>query len=500
MNILSFFINPRFVLLTLLGSILGLFIGAIPGLSVTMATALLVSITYTWSTLDAMALIMGLYVVGVFSGALSAILINIPGAPSSVVTAFDGYPLAKRGEAYKALRFATVYSFIGSVFGFLVLMFLSSPVSKIALHFHPIDYFLLSLFGLLAVGSLTSKSFVKGLLSASLGLLLSLVGMDSVLGRPRLTFGIRELQGGINIVPALVGLFGMTEVLSSIFSGELGSECESIKKEKVSNKELFRYFPRSILYSSLGTLVGALPGAGGPVASFLSYTVAEKTTKHPSLPFGSGAVEGIVASESSNNACIGGALIPMLTLGVPGDAVTAIILSVFVVHGVQPGPLFITTQKTMFSSILAGGFLGCVFLLLLGLFVAPKLSKVILVKKSILLPIVSVLCVIGSFAVNNRLFDVLLMFLFGILGFFMKKKDYPTAPLVLALVLGGMMDSNFRRAVSLLESEDNKFLSLFSSPITIVLTLLVIITITSSLPFVKKVVKKITNKIKKKDI
>lgn len=497
MGIFSFFINPRFILLVLLGSTLGLFIGAIPGLSVTMATALLVSITYTWNTVDAMALIMGLYVVGVFSGALSAILINIPGAPSSVVTAFDGYPLAKRGEAYKALRFATIYSFIGSVFGFVVLALLSAPVSKVALHFHPVDYFLLSLFGLLAVGSLTSKSFVKGILSACLGLLLSLVGMDSVLGRPRLTFGIRELQGGINIVPALVGLFGMTEVLSSIFSGDLGAQSENIKKERVKTKDLLKYFPRSILYSALGTFVGALPGAGGPVASFLSYTVAEKTTKNPSREFGDGAVEGIVASESSNNACIGGALIPMLTLGVPGDAVTAIILSVFTIHGLQPGPLFISTQKEMFSSILAGGFLGCIFLLLLGLFIAPRLSKVILIRKSILLPIVTILCVIGSFAVNNRLFDVLLMFLFGLLGFFMKRHDYPESPLVLALVLGGMMDSNFRRTVSLLESEENKILSLFSSPITIVLFLLVIFTLLSSIPFVKNGVKKLITKFHK---
>ena len=439
-----------------------------------------------------MATIMGLYVVGVFSGALSAILINIPGAPSSVVTAFDGYPLSKRGEANKALKYATFYSFIGSVFGFVALALLSGPISMIALKFHPVDYFLLSFFGLLAVGSLTSKSFSKGLVSAAIGLFIAMIGMDSVMGRPRLTLGIRSLQGGINVVPALVGLFGMTEVISSIAEGKMGAEVSEIKKEKIKISDMLKHFPHSLLYSAIGTFIGALPGAGGPVASFIAYSTAEKIVKNPSQPFGEGAVEGIVASESSNNACIGGALIPMLTLAVPGDAVTAIIMSVFIVHGLQPGPLFIKTQPSLFASVLAGGFLGCIFLLFLGLVIAPKLSKLILVPKRILLPIVTVLCVIGSFACNNRVFDVVLMFLFGLLGYVMKKHDYPTAPMVLAIVLGGMMDSNFRRTVSLLESEEHKLSYLFSSPITVVLFICVVVTLIFSIPQTKKVVSKIT--------
>lgn len=490
-SILSFCTDFRFVLLVLLGSVLGLFIGAIPGLSVTMATALLVSVTYSWTTSDAMATIMGLYVVGVFSGALSAILINIPGAPSSVVTAFDGYPMSRRGEAKKALKYATIYSFVGSVFGFLALWFISGPISSIAIKFHPIDYFLLSFFGLLAVGSLTSKSFTKGLISAALGLFVAMVGMDSVMGRPRLTLGIRSLMGGINVVPALVGLFGMTEVICSIAEGGMGAVVSQIKKEKVPMKDILRHLPVSMVYSVIGTFVGALPGAGGPVASFIAYSTAEKIIKNPSVPFGEGAVEGIVASESSNNACIGGALIPMLTLAVPGDAVTAIILSVFVIHGMQPGPLFIRTQPMMFASVLAGGFLGCIFLLILGLLVAPRLSHLILVPKRILLPVVTLLCIVGSFACNNRLFDVILMFLFGVAGYIMRRHDYPTAPMVLAIVLGGMMDSNFRRTVSLLESEEHKLAYLFSSPITVVLFICVVVTLILSLPVVKKGISKI---------
>lgn len=486
-SLLTFLISPRFILYTAIGSVLGLFVGAIPGLSVTMATALLVSITYTWNTNDAMATIMGLFVVGVFSGAVSAILINIPGAPSSVVTTFDGYPLAKRGKAYAALKYATVYSFVGSLFGLVALWVAAVPVSRIALRFQPMDYFLLSLFGLAAVGSLTSKSFSKGLISAMLGLFVSLVGLDSVMGTPRLTFGSLNLQAGIPTVPVLVGLFGMAEVLTNLAEGNVDGQVGSIEKERVPMKEVLHQPWRfTLVYCIIGTLVGALPGAGGPVAAFLAYSQGKRMVKHPSVPFGEGALEGIVASETSNNACIGGALIPMLTLAVPGDAVTAVILSVFYVHGLQPGPMFIKTQPEMFASILAGGFIGCIFLLLLGLLVAPRISKVILIPKRILLPIVTSLCIIGAFACNNRLFDVGLMFVFGFVGFLMRRKGYPVAPMILAIVLGGIMDSNFRRAISLAESESNKLAALFGRPITMVLLVLTIATLVMNIPSVSR--------------
>lgn len=489
-EVFSYFLDFRFVALVFVGAVAGLFVGSIPGLSVSMATALLVSITYAWSTSDALATVMGVYVVGVFSGAISAILINIPGAPSSVVTTLDGYPLAKRGEAYKALKYATVYSFVGSVFGLLALWVLAKPISSVALMFTPMDYFLLALFGLTTVGALTAKSFSKGLISAMLGLLVSMIGLDSVMGTPRMTFGIRDLQAGISTVPALVGLFGFSEVLSVIFDGNLEGQVSGITKVAVKAKDILKHFFHSLYYSTIGTVVGALPGAGGPVASFLAYGEAKRIVKNPSRPFGEGAVEGIVASESSNNACIGGALIPMLALAVPGDAVTAIILSVFYVHGLQPGPMFIKTSPDMFHAIVAGGLIGCVFLLLLGLLVAPRISKIISVPKNILLPIVTVLCVIGAFACNNRMFDVGLMFFFGVLGFFMRQRGYSVAPMTLAIVLGGMMDSNFRRAVSLAISEDNMILALFGRPITIVLLVLTVLVIASNIPAVKRLVGK----------
>ena len=360
-------VDPRFILMVLLGSVAGLFVGAIPGLSVSMATALLVSITYTWEHSDALAMIMGVYVVGVFSGAVSAILINIPGAPSSVVTTLDGYPMSKKGQSYKALFTATIYSFIGSLFGLLALGLLAEPVSRVAIKFTKMDYFLLALFGLATVGSVSTKNYAKGLISVMIGLVISMIGLDPLMGTKRLTFGIQNLAGGVSTVPALVGFFGFAEVLSVVYNMKQEQNVLAMEKTKVSLKEILKSWKLSLYTSTIGLLVGALPGAGGPVASFIEYNEAKRLVKKPEVPFGEGAVEGIVASESSNNACIGGALIPMLTLAVPGDAVTAIILSVFYVHGLQPGPLFITQNKESFYSIVVAGIIACFALLLLSL-------------------------------------------------------------------------------------------------------------------------------------
>ena len=489
-SVFSYFLDPKIIFYVFIGSVAGTFVGAIPGLSVTMATALLVSITYSWDTSQALATIMGVYVVGVFSGAISAILINIPGAPSSVVTTLDGYPMAKRGEGYKALKFAVIYSFIGTVFGILVLWAAAKPVTSIALKFHPMDYFLIAFFGLATVGSLTAKNMTKGLIAACIGLFFSLIGTDSVVGTARLTFGIRNLQSGINTVPALVGLFGFAEVLSVVCSKELTAEILQFKRQVVKTREILKHFWHSLYYSTIGVLIGALPGAGGPVAAFIAYGQAKKIVKNPSREFGDGAVEGIVASESSNNAVIGGALIPMLTLAIPGDATTAVLLSVFYIHGLRPGPTFLMTDADKFGLLIGTSLIACVFLLLIGLVAGPYLSKVISVPKRIMMPIVTVLCVIGAYACNNRLFDVAVMFFFGILGFVLQRREYPVAPVILGLVLGGMMDSNFRRAVSLAISDDNMLASMFGQPITIVLLLLTVFSIASSIPAVKKLFKK----------
>ncbi len=480
-------INLNFIFIVFIGSLAGLFVGAMPGLSVTMATALLVSLSFTWQVNNAMALIMGVYTVGVYSGAITAILINIPGAPSSVATTLDGYPMAKNGKPLLALKTAAYYSFLGTVIGLIVLGLSARQISKLALAFTPIDYFLLALFGLTTVGSLTSNNFTKGMISAFIGVFISTIGIDPIMGLARFTYGSLNLQRGISIIPALIGLFGFSEILYQIFSGPRQLESLSISKEKVNTREIFSYWFLGIKSSFLGVIVGALPGAGSPVAALLAYDQAKRTTKNPKLPFGQGAIEGLVASESANNGCIGGALIPMLTLAVPGDAVTAVILSAFYVHGLRPGPLLFSETPEMFSVILAGGFIGSIMILLLGLTVAPLLSKVANIKERHLFPIVAILCIIGSYAASNNTFDILLMLIFGVLGFFMRRRDYSVAPMVLGLVLGGIMDSNFRRAMSLMRSSDNIFGDLFMKPITIILSLFVVFSVLSNFISMRKI-------------
>lgn len=485
-SVFAYFLRPDILLYVLLGAAAGILVGAIPGLSVTMATALLLSLTYSWETPHALATIMGVYVVGVFAGAVPAILINVPGAPSSVVTALDGYPLARRGEGYRALKVAAAYSFFGTVFGVLVLWIAARPVTALALRFRPMDYFLLALFGLTAVGSLSSKSFVKGLISACIGLLLSMIGTDAIVGVPRLSFGIRALQGGVGTVPALVGLFGFAEVLRMLSAREPEPEAAAFRRQRVGIKEILGYGRHALRYGAIGVLVGALPGAGGPVASLIAYAQAKRIVKKPSAPFGEGAVEGVVASESANNALIGGALIPMLTLAVPGDATTAVLLSVFYIHGLRPGPTFLSSNGDTFALLIAAALIASVFLLLLAWLSAPVLSRISAVPKKIMMPIVTALCAVGAYACSGRLFDVAVMFFCGLLGWALQRRDYPTAPLILGLVLGGMMDRSFRQAVSLAASEDFPLLAMFSRPLTLILLAMTLASILSRLPALRK--------------
>jgi len=473
-------LNWQFVLYVGLGAVLGLLVGSLPGLSAITGVALVVSISYTWGTSQALAMIMGVYVLACFSGSVTAILMNIPGAPAAVATALDGYPLAKKGEAKKAILTSVIFSTIGSVFGIFALLFVAKPMSQIALHFSPMDYFLLSIFGLATVGSIASKDYLKGLLCSVMGVLFSCVGIDPIMGIPRFTFGIQQLIVGIPTIPALIGLFGLSEILEQLTIDETKAEVLRIEKQKVNLQEILGKWRIGLRGSVIGTLIGILPGAGAPVASLLSYGNAKKFVKNPSVPFGEGALEGIVASESANNAVIGGALIPMLALGIPGDSVTTIILSVFYIHGLIPGPLLFTETPQLFSIIIAGGLIGCVFLLLLGYTTAPLLAKVVQVPKKILFPIILVLCCVGAYANNSSLYEVFVMLVFGVIGYYMKRNNYSPAAMVLGMVLGPLMDNNFRRAASLAIGSENPFANLFLHPITIILLMMTLIPLVSN--------------------
>ncbi len=480
-------VNPKFVLYIGIGSCLGLLVGALPGLSAVTGVALLVSLTLTWPVEEAMAMIMGVYVVACFAGAVTAILMNIPGAPAAVATTFDGYPLASKGKAKEAIFVTTISSAFGTLFSLLVLSVVARPLSKIALLFYPIDYFWLSIFGLTTAGSIASNNMKKGLICATIGVLLSCVGIDPITGYIRFAFGRTALMKGIPTIPVIVGLFGLSEVLIQISKKDVGAVISEIGTSRLDIYGVLKNWRIALQSAIIGLLVGVLPGTGAPVASLLAYDSAKKTVKNPSAPFGDGAIEGIIASESANNAVVGGALIPMLTLGIPGDAVVAIILSVFYIHGIQTGPLLFTETPHLFNCILIAGIIGCFFIVLLGLTTAPLLAKVTSVPKKILMPIILVLCVIGAYATEMSTSDVLLMIAFGFVGYIMRGKGYPPATLVLGLVLGQLMDVNFRRAIMLAASEDYSLLHMiFTRPISLILILGTVLSILSNTEWVKR--------------
>ncbi len=491
-------IDLRFIVMVFFGSFAGLFVGSLPGLSVSMATALLVSITYGWPVTDSLAVIMGVYMVGVYSGAVSAILIRIPGAPSSIATTLDGYPMSQKGRAYEALMLATVYSFIGGLFGMLLLAFTAKPIASFALAFQQIDYFLLAVLGMTCVVSLSGKNLMRGFTSAILGVLLALVGTDSMNGMLKFTFNIFELGGGVPIVPAIIGLFGFAEILDQIKTRSYAPIAGEFVRQKTNPLRHMIKRPFLVIRSAvIGALIGVLPGAGGPIAALISYDTAKRTIKDPEVPFGEGSPEGIIASETANNAVVGGALIPLLTLAVPGDSVTAIMLAVFYLNGMNPGPLLMTKQPEVFGTVVSGGLIACFAVLLLGIVFAPLLAKVIRVKKSRLMAVVALLCFIGAYATESNMFHVWIMIVVGLLAVVLKEFNYPVAPVVLGMVLGSLMDTSLRRAVAVASVKENVLFALFNRPLTLILLAAIIFMILLSIPAVKELPRKLVKRFSK---
>ena len=489
------------ILYTTVGVFLGITVGAIPGLSGDMAIALLLPLIYKVSPAAALGMLMGIYKGSMFGGSISAISFGVPGTAAAAATVEDGYPAKLKGHPKQAMLTALYSSVTGDLISTLLLVFVAVPMAKVALHFGPVEFFALYVFALMMISLLVVGEMKKGIAAAAIGLFIGTIGMDPMMGSVRLTFGISSLRGGIPLIPLLVGVFAVSELMI-----QFGRECASRSatkmaedaqkaealgvydpaKDRMSLKIYWSTFRATLIGSGMGTFIGALPGAGGPVASIIAYDQARKSVKNPTRPFGEGAVEGVIASEAANNACIGGALIPMLTLAVPGDAVTAVMLAAFYVHGLQPGPLLFVRTPELFSVVLAAGFLACFAMLLLGMTVVPRLSGIVLVPKRILMPLVTVLSVVGTYAVNSSMFDVGLMFCFGLAGFLMRSRGYPAAPLVLGLVLGEMMDSNLRRAVNMAMAGDSVFLELFGRPSTVVLSLMVAFSVLAAVPAVKE--------------
>lgn len=485
--LLTPFTEPILILYVALGTFAGVYVGAIPGLSGTMAVSLLVSFTFGWETHSALALMIGVFVGAVFGGSRSAILLNIPGAPAAVATALDGYPMAKKGRAGAAMGIVTTQSVIGTLIGIVVLALFAPVISKFALKFSSIDYLLLGIMGMMMVGSLGCKSLSRGLLAAALGVLLGTVGMDSMTAKSRFTFDILYLNTGVDYVVAMIGLFGVSEALLQINEKDVKAVRQKVDKILPSLSACKKHIGLTLRSSLIGVLVGALPGAGGDVAALLAYDNAKRTVKAPEVPFGEGAVEGLVAPETANNAAIGGAFIPMLTLGIPGDSVTAVILAALMVHGLKPGPNLMTTTPDLFYIIVSCLVLASVFLLVFGLTGIRLFTKIVEIPKGILMPLIIILSAVGSFAINHNLFDIFWMFGFGILGYFMKRYDYPVAPCVLGIILSDLLEENFRRGVMLNGSVGNMLLSIFKSPISLVLFLAIVVMLVTQTGVYKRV-------------
>ncbi|MCB1388278.1 MAG: tripartite tricarboxylate transporter permease [Rhodobacteraceae bacterium] len=475
--------QPYLLLLVGIGTFAGVYVGAIPGLSVTMAVSILISFTFSWDVYPAISLMIGIFMGGVYGGSRTAILLNIPGAPSAIATAMDGYPMALRGEAGTAIGVTTVMSFFGGLIGILVLATAAPVVSSFAIRFQPRDYMLLAVLGILLVGSLSSGSLVKGIFAGAMGIGIGAVGMDPLTFTPRFTFDLPLLRSGISFIAVMIGMFGVSEVLLQLHHVKTPAVRQTITRIVPSWGTLRKYLPLSLQTSTIGVIIGALPGTGGDIAALLAYDHAKRVTRNPSRPFGQGAMEGLVAPESANNAAVGGAFIPMMTLGIPGDAVTAIMIGALFIHGLNPGPLLMIEHPDMFWFIVGALVMANFFMLLFGLTGIRLFVKLVEIPRAVLIPLIMLLSIVGAYAVNNSITDVYWMLAFGVLGYFMRLYGYPLGPVILGVILSRLLDDNWRRAI-ISEREDpvRFFGALFSSPLSTVLFLAVILIFVSQTP------------------
>lgn len=487
MDAMSYFLiswmDPWLLFLLAAGTFCGIYIGAIPGLSVTMAVSILISFTFSWELNDALCLMIGIFVGGVYGGARTAILLNIPGSPSSIATALDGYPLAQKGEAGEAIGLSTVMSVVGGLLGVLALAVAAPLISDFALSFQPRDFMLVAILGILLVGSLAGDSLVKGVFAGAFGLLIGTVGMDPLTAEPRFTFGSMNLLSGISFIAVMIGMFGVSEIFVQMrFMDRLAMK-QNLSRIIPSWASVRKHLPLSAQASAIGLGVGALPGVGGDIAALMSYDYAKRVVRNPEVPFGQGAKEGLVAPESANASAIGGAFIPMLTLGIPGDAVTAIFIGALFIHGLNPGPMLMIEQPHMFWFIVGGLTLANIFLLIFGLTGIKIFAKIVEIPKAILLPLILLLSVVGTYALQNSIQDVYWMLGFGVLGYFMKEYGYQLGAVILGVILSRLIDENWRRAI-ISERDDlgGFFTSLFASPLSVVLLTVIVLIVLSQTP------------------
>ena len=469
-------LHPDTLAAMIIATMAGIIIGALPGLTATMAVSLMVSLTYGMEARNALAILIALYLGGIYGGSRSAILLNVPGTPSSAATALEGFLLTKQGKGTLAGIVATTVSALGALLGLVFLVVGTNAIARFALKFGSWEYFWLAVFGIVISGNIAGIKPYKGFMAGMMGLFISTIGMDPLHGALRYTFGSSNLLAGINLVPAMIGLFGLTEVFCAIADPDAhlieGADkketfrdvMRDVKESFVLTGKNFRLFFTS---SVIGTLIGALPGVGPDIASWVSYDTARRSSKHKEL-WGKGNMEGVIASETANNAATSGVFIPLLTLGIPGCAVSAIILGAIQLHGFRPGPTFFLESPDFVYFVCGALLFVNIIMWLEGVAITPIIAKVLKANTSLIMSIVVVFTVVGSYAINTRTFDIKVMVVFGFLGYFMRKVNVPSAPMALGIILGSMADTNFRRGIL---AGQYSFEPFFTRPISAVLVI-----------------------------
>lgn len=471
--------QPFAMLLILVGVTVGIIMGSIPGMTATMTVAVLVSFTFGMQPAEGMMLLLGIYGGALYAGSIPAILIRTPGTPSAAATLFDGFPLSQKGQAGYAIGIATVASFIGGAVSIVIITFLAPRIAEVALSFQSPEFFALAFFGLTIIASVSGDSVVKGMMSGLLGMLLATIGLDPMQGYPRFAFGYTELSAGLQFIAIMIGLFGIAEGLSRYAA--------TLKEEEVQ-QELEDLWPTlsdisdikntTLVSSVIGTFIGSLPGAGGDIASFVTYNETKRWITDPIPPFGEGNIQGVAAAESGNNASTGGALVPTLTLGIPGDSVTAILIGALMVHGLRPGPRLFQNEPQLVYAIFVGFFMVYIVILFGGLLGARAWVRIISFPQKYLWPVIFVLSILGSLALRGNLFDVWAMVGAGIIGYLLREDGYPLAPMVLGMILGPIAEENFRRS---LELSNGSWMIFATSPIAAVILVLAALSLLSPL-------------------
>ncbi len=472
---LSYFANPMMFVYSLFGVFVGIVFGALPGLTATMTIAVFIPFTFGVPAVQSFAFLLGLYSGAVYGGSVSAILINIPGTPSAIATGFDGYPMCQQGRAGEAIGISTIASGLGGLMSVFVLAFAAPLIAGIALKFSAEEYVGITLIGLSIIAIISPGSTVKGLMAGTLGLIIGIVGLDPMGSYPRMVFNRPELFDGVSEIPVMIGMYGLSEMFIQISDEQhIKVVTQKIKNVLPSFKQVVSLVPTIFRSSVVGVAIGAVPAAGGSIASLVAYG-QEKRFSRKSHLLGTGIPEGIAAPEAANNASTGGALIPMMTLGIPGDPMTAVLMGGLVIQGLRPGPLLFQEQMPFVSSIFISLLLSVVFMTVLGLIGAQYFSRLISTPKRFLMPAIMLFCLIGSYSINNSMFDIGVLIVSGIVGFGLRKFGFPVAPVILGLILGPMFESNLRRSLMLSRGNWSTFVTRPISLAFILIALLVLV-------------------------